>query len=451
MRYRAWAVLGLLLLGLSGSVGEAAPRRVPPRVRQRIQSKEAPGSSCGSTCPAGPTSPKGTCPRPASPASGGGRQGPVPGDRPAPRQATHGTRQFETVPMLALEVGPAALAELEAAFGVEVIAEDRLRSAARRQRPADRGRSRVGERLRRDRDRRRRARHRGRAAARVPHGQGGRGGLLLDEHPGPEPQRLPERPGCADRAQLGAAVHARGVLARDPRGRHRRGGRRRRRASAFSGVAKGAQLMAIQVFSRITSATHCGGCRALPRGLGVGHHQGPRARVRAARPAIRRRQPEPGRGAVHGALRCRVHKPIIDNLRSVGIATIVASGNSGSTDSIASPACVPTAMSVGSDRPDRRGLAVLERRPVPDPARAGGGGHLVGPGAGSSPRTARRWPPRTWPARGRCSGRPRRTRRWTRSWPPCVSTGVPVTEAIGGVTSPAIRVFQALAALATTP
>ena len=42
MRYRAWAVLGLLLLGLPGLSAEAAPPdRVPPRVRQRIQAEGA--------------------------------------------------------------------------------------------------------------------------------------------------------------------------------------------------------------------------------------------------------------------------------------------------------------------------------------------------------------------------------------------------------------------------
>lgn len=42
------------------------------------------------------------------------------------------------------------------------------------------------------------------------------------------------------------------------------------------------------------------------------------------------------------------YKTIIDNLRASGIVSIVASGNNGYTDSIASPACVSTAISVGS-------------------------------------------------------------------------------------------------------
>src|SRR6476660_4669395 len=42
------------------------------------------------------------------------------------------------------------------------------------------------------------------------------------------------------------------------------------------------------------------------------------------------------------------YKPIIDNLRSIGVATVVASGNNGSRLSISAPACVSSAISVGA-------------------------------------------------------------------------------------------------------
>jgi hypothetical protein len=42
------------------------------------------------------------------------------------------------------------------------------------------------------------------------------------------------------------------------------------------------------------------------------------------------------------------YKAIVDNLRAVGIATVVASGNAGATSALASPACVSSAVSVGS-------------------------------------------------------------------------------------------------------
>jgi hypothetical protein len=41
-------------------------------------------------------------------------------------------------------------------------------------------------------------------------------------------------------------------------------------------------------------------------------------------------------------------KAIIDNLKAAGIATVIASGNDGSTDSVAAPACVSSAIAVGS-------------------------------------------------------------------------------------------------------
>lgn len=41
-------------------------------------------------------------------------------------------------------------------------------------------------------------------------------------------------------------------------------------------------------------------------------------------------------------------KAVIDNLRSAGIATIIASGNSGATTGIAAPACISSAISVGA-------------------------------------------------------------------------------------------------------
>src|SRR5439155_17977271 len=41
-------------------------------------------------------------------------------------------------------------------------------------------------------------------------------------------------------------------------------------------------------------------------------------------------------------------KPIIDNLRSVRIATVAASGNAGFSNALSAPACISTAISVGN-------------------------------------------------------------------------------------------------------
>src|SRR5439155_12191738 len=42
------------------------------------------------------------------------------------------------------------------------------------------------------------------------------------------------------------------------------------------------------------------------------------------------------------------YKPAIDALRAIGIVTIVAAGNNASTNSLTSPACISSAVSVGS-------------------------------------------------------------------------------------------------------
>ncbi len=41
-------------------------------------------------------------------------------------------------------------------------------------------------------------------------------------------------------------------------------------------------------------------------------------------------------------------KPVIDNLRSFGVATVIATGNAGATTGVSSPACVSTAIAVGA-------------------------------------------------------------------------------------------------------
>ena len=43
-----------------------------------------------------------------------------------------------------------------------------------------------------------------------------------------------------------------------------------------------------------------------------------------------------------------IRKLAVDNLRSAGIATVIAAGNGASTDAIAAPACISTAISVGA-------------------------------------------------------------------------------------------------------
>jgi subtilisin len=115
------------------------------------------------------------------------------------------------------------------------------------------------------------------------------------------------------------------------------------------GVGKGANLIAIQVFSQINSFLDCGG---QPPCLGAYTSDILAAleRVYTVRTAyaIAAVNMSLGGGLFSATCDDQEYKPFIDNLRSVGIATVVAAGNDGSTSEISAPACVSTAVSVGA-------------------------------------------------------------------------------------------------------
>lgn len=122
----------------------------------------------------------------------------------------------------------------------------------------------------------------------------------------------------------------------------------------FSGVAKGASLIAIQVFSRFDSAASCGSA-ATPCArtyssdqlLGL-------ERVYALRGSynIAAVNMSLGGGQYFDQATCDSANPAtktaIDNLRSANIATVISSGNDGYTSSMGSPGCISSAISVGS-------------------------------------------------------------------------------------------------------
>src|SRR5262245_58264706 len=122
--------------------------------------------------------------------------------------------------------------------------------------------------------------------------------------------------------------------------------------STFSGVAKGAHLIAIQVFH--SSTTDCipffenvPCARAYSSDIGAGLE---RVYDLRSQYAIAAANLSLGGGAFTST--CDDEEPQItaqiNNLRSVGISTVVASGNEGNTDALAFPACVSSAVSVGS-------------------------------------------------------------------------------------------------------
>lgn len=124
---------------------------------------------------------------------------------------------------------------------------------------------------------------------------------------------------------------------------------------SLQGVAPGAGLIPIQVFSRFTITS---ACSTRPCVLSYSSDQiaalqhvlalaGPNNvnRIAAVNMSL-----GGGRFFSHcdtGSSRPAV-KAAIDNLRSIGVATVIASGNDGFSDSMGSPGCISSAVSVGS-------------------------------------------------------------------------------------------------------
>jgi subtilisin family serine protease len=120
--------------------------------------------------------------------------------------------------------------------------------------------------------------------------------------------------------------------------------------SSFSGVAPGADLISIQVFH---SSEECGYFEASPC---------PRAStsdIIAALERVYEIRDQHSISAVNMSLgggyslgACDANFPalaaVIDNLRTAGIATVVASGNDGFINAISWPACISSAISVGA-------------------------------------------------------------------------------------------------------
>ncbi len=123
----------------------------------------------------------------------------------------------------------------------------------------------------------------------------------------------------------------------------------------ISGVGRGASIMAVQVFSRINSFFDCGGA---PPCLGAFTSD-----ILAALERVYELRTTHdfasvnmslGGGLFSAACDDEPYKPFIDNLRAAGIATVIASGNDGSTNQLSAPACVSSAVSVGATTKDDR-------------------------------------------------------------------------------------------------
>lgn len=125
------------------------------------------------------------------------------------------------------------------------------------------------------------------------------------------------------------------------------------KGASYSGVARDANLIAIQVFSRFDSTTQCGGASSC-----VLSYMSDQIRGLERVYALRNTYPiaavnlSIGGGRFYDQRSCdsanSAFKTAIDNLRAANIATVVASGNNNYADSMNAPGCISSAVSVGS-------------------------------------------------------------------------------------------------------
>ncbi|NMQ18949.1 hypothetical protein E4P82_06835 [Candidatus Competibacter phosphatis] len=221
------------------------------------------------------------------------------------------------------------------------------------------------------------------------------------------------------------------------------------KGTSFSGVAKDADLIAVQVFSRFASA---GDCYPGPapcilsytsdqiRGL---------ERVYALRNSYQIASVNMSIGGGKYTSNCdsNSRKSTIDNLRAVGIATVISSGNEGYTDAISAPACISSAVSVGSTTKSDIVSSFSNSASFLDLLAPGSSINSSVPGGGyeswngtsmAAPHVAGAWAvlKQAKPAAGVAE-----------VLNALKSTGKAVTDARNGITKPRIQVNTALAAL----
>lgn len=119
--------------------------------------------------------------------------------------------------------------------------------------------------------------------------------------------------------------------------------------ASFSGVAKDADIIAVQVFSQFNDAGQCGGNAPCVMSYTSDQIAG-LERVYELRDTYNIAAVNMSLGGGQYSASCdgSAIKAYIDALRSVGIATVIASGNNGYPNALSSPACVSSAVSVGS-------------------------------------------------------------------------------------------------------
>ncbi|WP_329558238.1 S8 family serine peptidase [Streptomyces uncialis] len=135
------------------------------------------------------------------------------------------------------------------------------------------------------------------------------------------------------------------------------------------GVAPGADIIAIQVFSKFNSDEYCG------PGAGPCVLSFTSSQIKALEKVLALKQAGTdviaanmslGSGRWTTACAADPRKMIIDSLLTAGVATVVAAGNNGYPDAVNAPGCVSSAVTVGSSTDDDQLSTFSNRGPLLD-------------------------------------------------------------------------------------
>lgn len=218
----------------------------------------------------------------------------------------------------------------------------------------------------------------------------------------------------------------------------------------IDGIARGANVLAIQVFSRFTGSTcdddtedPCAKTFTSDTIKALDHVYSLRNDFKIASVNM-----SIGGGQYASEAACdreeTVRKEIIDQLRSVGIATVAAAGNESRTDALAAPACISSAISVGATN-DGDGIAAFSNSaPFLDllapgvqifSSVPGGGGASISGTSQATPHVAAAFAVLNQRIGGQDVDEVLGA---------LVSTGALVTDGRNGITKPRIRILNAL-------
>ncbi|MFF8608813.1 S8 family serine peptidase [Streptomyces sp. NPDC015346] len=136
-----------------------------------------------------------------------------------------------------------------------------------------------------------------------------------------------------------------------------------------TGVAPGAGIVAIQVFSKFSSETSCGiGQAPCVRSYSSDQLAGLEKvlQLRQSGTPVVSANMSLGGGQYTAACDTDVRKAAIDNLRAAGVATVISAGNNAYSNAVGAPGCISSAITVGSTTDDDQLSSFTNRGPLLD-------------------------------------------------------------------------------------